>query len=155
MLESDIKAEILENVSITPIEQFPSRLTLSALSAVSTHANRSHGKSKPYDPPANRQAPKSRHQPKVPDGHVSKPAALTKTYDMESEDSEGTDSSNDQRVFGTSAGEYDQEQGGREEKNRVDESDGTESSEDEDEVEDVDEELDYGHRATAAEVKDM
>lgn len=70
---------------------------------------------------------------------------------MASDDTEGTESSNDQRVFG--AEEYARREGEREETDQVDESDETESSDDE--VEDVDEELDYGHRGATTEVRDM
>jgi hypothetical protein len=72
---------------------------------------------------------------------------------MASDDTEGTESSNDQRVFGMSAEEHARREGGREETDEVEESDETESSDDE--VENVDEELDYGHRGVTTEVRDM
>lgn len=128
--------------------------------AIRSHENRSHAnKSKPYDPPATRHASKSRLQPKVPDARVSKPVALTRTYDMGSSDSEGTESSNDQRVF--AVGGHQSDRGGREhgrgdsmrkERHRVDESDDTESSENE--LED-DEMHGHGHHGAVTEVRDM
>lgn len=78
--------------------------TAPIFSAIQAHTDRSHAtRGKPYDHPTTtvRHTTKSRAQPEFQDPPISKPTLLTRTYDMASSGTEGSDeSSDDQRVFG-------------------------------------------------------